>query len=300
MLKRKPQAEDALEHHDPRKLKSYADIDGAPDARDASGFNPREPSMRVAEAPIPQPQFVPGRARNDMAPPPARNDPRSVPRQSGNIIPASNPIFQFRGLQQSVPKEFQRQNKSFYRPGQIIWMNHHDNFTPKVPRANMSQAEKMSLWTKNTRDSSNVSYTQGGVAVYTKSRPFIVVSTFADHFWAVPMATHEGTGLANVGDRDEHMYVRDCRLPYTEGREADSIYVPLSTQGIPMGESYYSRTSTVHFTEIISKRYNVDVFPAGALTNFSTVQLLNNLYEYLRRGLERSRIQAHDSERIPG
>ena len=298
MLKRKPQAEDALEHRDPRKLKSYADIDGPPNARDASIFSPRETSMRLAEAPVPQTQFVPGRVHNDMAPPPLRNDPRSIPRKSGNVIPTSNPIFQFRGSQQAVPKEFQRQNKSFYRPGEIIWMNHHDNFTPKVPRANMSQAEKMSLWTKNTRDSSNVSYTQGGVAVYTKSRPFIVVSTFADHFWAVPMATHEGTGLAHVGDRDEHMYVRDNRLAYTEMREADSIYVPLLTQGIPMSENYYSRTSTVHFTEIISKRYNVDVFPAGALTPSSTVQLLNNLYEYLRRGLEKSRTHAQRSERF--
>ena len=255
--------------------------------------------MRSAEGPTSHPRTVPGKASNDMGPPPNPNYSRSTPRQSTNVNPASIPMYQFQGSQQqSSSKEFQRQNRSFYMPGQIIWMHHHDNFTPRVPRPNMTQAEKMSLWTKNTKDSTHVSYTQGGVAVYTKSRPFIVASTFADHFWAVPMATHEGTGLAHVGDKDEHMYVRDCRLQYATMKEADSEYIPLFTQGIPMSENYYSRTSTVHFTEIISKRYSVDVFPAGALTPFSTVQLMNNLYEYLRRGLEKSRAQAQHSERI--
>ena len=255
--------------------------------------------MRSAEAPTSHPRGIPGKARNEMGPPTVPNHSRAAPRQSANVTPASLPMYQFQGSQQqSSTKEFQRQNKSFYMPGQIIWMHHHDNFTPRVPRANMTQAEKMSLWTKNTKDSTHVSYTQGGIAVFTKSRPFIVVSTFADHFWAVPMATHEGTGLANVGDKNEHMYVRDCRLQYTTMREADSEFIPLFTQGIPMSENYYSRTSTVHFTEIISKRYNGDVSLAGALTPFSTAHLLNNLYEYLRRALEKSQIQAQHSERI--
>ena len=93
----------------------------------------------------------------------------------------------------------------------------------------MSQTDAMSVFT-NTKAISFVSLTQGDVPVYSKSRPFIIVSTFAGHFWAVPMMTHGKTGLANVGDKDEHFYVRDHHVDYATPKESDSKYNSSLTQ----------------------------------------------------------------------
>ena len=230
-------------------------------------------------------QYYPmsGRQTWEVDPPNIGDFPFS-PQQAVNVTSDPSPMVRFQsGPQDSFSKAFQKQSRDFYKPGQIMWMNHHDTYVPKPVHANMSLKDRMIIDDKNTKASSFVSITQHGVAVYTKSRPFIVVAAFADHFWAVPMFSHDHTGLAHVGDKDEHMYVRDCRHHWDKLREPDSNHEPLWTQEIAEGEKYYSRDSTVHFTEIISKRYSTEVKPAGLLTHGSIVRLLDQLGVYFNK-----------------
>lgn len=280
MSKRKFQLDHGGENQDPRKIKYYADIDGGSGGAMISRPSQKGRSLRSRGSIISQYYPMPGMQAGEMAPQDL-GEFQFTPNQSLNVTSDPSPMVRFQsGAQTSLSKAFQQQNRDFYKPGQIIWMNHHDTYVSKPVRANMSLKDKMLIDDKNTNASSFVSITQRGVAVYTKSRPFIVVSTFADHFWAVPMFSHEHTGLAHVGNKDEHMYVRDCRLFWDDLKEPDSIHEPLWTQEIPVGAKPYSRDSTVHFTEIISKRYSVEVIPSGLLTHGSTARLLHHLGVY--------------------
>lgn len=189
----------------------------------------------------------------------------------------------------SSSRQFEQQERKYFKAGKICWITHHDTYTENRPNIAVTTSPGHSMMSVDRKSQSRVSFTNGGTPVYTKPRPFIIIAAHADHYSALPMYTHQDNGMSRVGNQEEHAYVRDHRRGYPPDISFQpSYHVILETEGIPGNERFYSDNSTVHFTQTFSKRYNVGVSPAGRLTKESTKDLLKMVFQYQARAFEAS------------
>ena len=108
--------------------------------------------------------------------------------------------------------------------------------------------------------------------IYTKVRKMIVVGVFEQHFTAVPLFTHNGSGLQNKRRPEEYISVRDHR--------SSRRFRPLSDNGtletkiLSSNVDLYHPATTAHITYPVSRPYNVEATPEGELDAESTRTLL--------------------------
>ena len=115
--------------------------------------------------------------------------------------------------------------------------------------------------------------------VYTKVRPFIVVALLNSHYLAVPLYTHNGTGIGKK-DPNEYIYVHDkvraepgvsCpQHPNKKGWEALSAVIDRHDTNVPAYES----TSCAHFASLVPHRYGLPVSLEGELERPSVIRLM--------------------------
>ncbi|KAL9134850.1 MAG: hypothetical protein Q9175_003970 [Cornicularia normoerica] len=116
--------------------------------------------------------------------------------------------------------------------------------------------------------------------ISTKVRIFIVVALLNRHYLAVPLYTHNGTGIGKKKNPTEYIYVHDklrakggvsCPPhPNKEGWEALSAVISRDDRNVPA----YERTSCVHFAHPVPRRYGLNVGLEGKLEDASTVRLM--------------------------
>ena len=115
--------------------------------------------------------------------------------------------------------------------------------------------------------------------VHTKVRPFIVVALLNSHYLAVPLYTHNGSGIG-PNDPNEYIYVHDkvraetgvsCpQHPNKEGWEALSAVIDRNDTNVPA----YEPTSCAHFARLVPYSYDVPVSLEGSLEESSRIRLM--------------------------
>ncbi|KAG8532749.1 uncharacterized protein KY384_002627 [Bacidia gigantensis] len=97
--------------------------------------------------------------------------------------------------------------------------------------------------------------------VMTKLRWMIVVVKHEQHYTAIPLYTHNGTGLSNKSERAKREYVsiRDDRLPDFEGLSKHGVL----TAQMRNEAKDLSRLSVAHLTAGVSRTYGTYVEQAN-------------------------------------
>ena len=114
--------------------------------------------------------------------------------------------------------------------------------------------------------------------IHTKVRPFIVVALLNSHYLAVPLYTHNGTGIGNK-DPNEYIYVHDKMRaetgvtcpphPNKEGWEALSAVINRNDTNVPA----YEPMSCAHFASLVPHWYGLPVSLEGHLEKPSMIRL---------------------------
>lgn len=117
--------------------------------------------------------------------------------------------------------------------------------------------------------------------IHTKVRIFIVIALLDRHYLAVPLYTHNGTGIGTKNP-SEYVYVRDKMRakggvlpappphPNGKGWEALSAVISREDGNVPA----YEPASCVHFAHLVSRRYGLNVSLEGKLEYASISRLM--------------------------
>lgn len=155
--------------------------------------------------------------------------------------------------------------KEQYRPGLIIrGLLHEQDYMASSSRSQITVVDKSK---HDTRYGS----------VCTKWRKMIVVGCYQDHYTAIPLFTHNGTGLEYKKAPDEFISIKDPR--WTEHVSPLSNHKPLKIASINKGIDVFSPKSTAHITYCLPRKYDLPVVREGELTKPS----LNNLIYLFNR-----------------
>ena len=106
----------------------------------------------------------------------------------------------------------------------------------------------------------------------------IVVACYAKHYYAIPLFTHNGRGLANK-KADEYISVRDHR-DRTPGFQELSEHGYLTTAHLNDGIRLFDRKSTAHITYPVSRKYDLQVYYEGELETKATNLLVELFNQY--------------------
>ena len=117
--------------------------------------------------------------------------------------------------------------------------------------------------------------------IYSKCRKMVVVATFYNHYIAVPVFSHEGSGLQRKPHKDEFVSIRDHRS--SRPFEALSHHKPLVTEFLrPEADRYYPE-SVVHLTLPQSRNYKAKCIIEGRLDGVSTNRLIRLYWSFSPR-----------------
>ncbi|KAI4099043.1 MAG: hypothetical protein L6R37_006179, partial [Teloschistes peruensis] len=86
----------------------------------------------------------------------------------------------------------------------------------------------------------------------------IVNGLYEEHYAAVPIYTHDGTGLANKKAPEEYVSIKDHRSD-DKNWEPLYMYPALLTEIINVGIELYNPKSTAHITHAHSIKYTLPV-----------------------------------------
>ena len=161
-------------------------------------------------------------------------------------------------------------SKASYRPGMLIRAAMHE------PDLNHGGASSSTVTVADRYRSE----TKFG-PIHTKVRKAIVIALYQDHYLAVPLYTHNGTGLLKKLKPDEFVSVCDHRK---KGKfQKLSKHLPLMTEHLNGDINPYHEKSTAHITYPISRRYDLPVVHEGHLDAPSIQHLINLFNEYAPR-----------------
>ncbi|KAL8736736.1 MAG: hypothetical protein Q9166_000102 [cf. Caloplaca sp. 2 TL-2023] len=148
--------------------------------------------------------------------------------------------------------------KGFYKSGMIIrGILHEQNF---VAASSRTEFTDKSYW-----DSQHGS-------ICTKYRKMIVLATYADHYTAIPLYTHNGKGLIGKKDPDEFVSIVDHREKNPGPRL--SSHPPLKTKQMNESAQLLHLKSTAHITYPLSRKYDLPIVHEGCLQEGSLAHLI--------------------------
>lgn len=115
-------------------------------------------------------------------------------------------------------------------------------------------------------------------AAYGEERHMVIISQFYEHYVALPVFTHRGTGTANKKNPFEYVTLHDHRHKKPENPQSE--HKPLLTGLMDKGIYLFRRLSVVHITEPTCKNYLHPVVREGSLTPESTANLTELYLRY--------------------
>ncbi|KAL9000728.1 MAG: hypothetical protein Q9169_000764 [Polycauliona sp. 2 TL-2023] len=103
--------------------------------------------------------------------------------------------------------------------------------------------------------------------IFTKVRHMIVLALYEDHYIAIPLFTHNGTGLDKKVRKDEFVSIRDNRdknpIPPL------SKHKPLRIENVNAGVALFDPKSTAHITYQLARKYDLPIIPEGSIAQDS-------------------------------
>ena len=140
-----------------------------------------------------------------------------------------------------------------------------------IVRAPLHEQYKQ-LYTPNAPSVNNYVSESAFGQVHTKCRKLIIVALYEENYIALPLYSHEGKGLDNKRNKDEHVSIKDHRS--SDKFVAQSRYKPLQTGFLEQGITTYLPNTTAHLTYPISRRYDHSCVIEGNLARTSSEYLL--------------------------
>lgn len=150
------------------------------------------------------------------------------------------------------------------KPGTIIRGQFYAEYTP-------------SAYATPQKQSDNCFETRWGNA-YGEERHMIVINQFYEHYVALPVFTHRGTGTSKKRNPFEFVTLHDHR--HTKPAKLQSEHKPLFTSNMDKGIYLFRRLSVVHITQPMCKNYFHPVVREGELTPESTAALTELYMKY--------------------
>ena len=148
-----------------------------------------------------------------------------------------------------------------FRPGTIIHATQYEEAWPS--RETESNAATLVIG-------------EAGQKISTKSRFLIVVAQNKSCYTTVPVYTHNGKGLTDNHVKDEHVSIRDHKIPKKDFKPL-TVHAPLVTQDLK-APTRIMDVAAAWLTYPVSKPYWVPVKLVGHLKDESTKQL-TDLYQ---------------------
>ena len=148
-----------------------------------------------------------------------------------------------------------------FRPGTIIHATQYEEAWPS--RETESNAATLVIG-------------EAGQKISTKSRFLIVVAQNKSCYTTVPVYTHNGKGLTDNHVKDEHVSIRDHKIPKKDFKPL-TVHAPLVTQDLKEPTKIMD-VAAAWLTYPVSKPYWVPVKLVGHLEDESTKQL-TDLYQ---------------------
>ncbi|KAL8675127.1 MAG: hypothetical protein Q9168_000498 [Polycauliona sp. 1 TL-2023] len=150
--------------------------------------------------------------------------------------------------------------KGFFRPGTLFRAVLHDqDFTATSSGSQLTVPDKY-------RTPSAYG------TIFTKVRHMIVLALYEDHYLAIPLFTHNGTGLDKKLKKDEFVSIWDLRdkNPITPL----SKHKPLKIDKVNAGVHLFDPKSTAHITYPLARKYDLPITPEGSITQDSLDYLI--------------------------
>ncbi|KAL9036987.1 MAG: hypothetical protein Q9214_005893 [Letrouitia sp. 1 TL-2023] len=164
----------------------------------------------------------------------------------------------------------QRMSKDWFRAGMIIRAVLHE-------QDYIAACGKSNLTLDDDRYRTNTPFG----SICSKRRKMIVLQLYEDHYIAIPLFTHNRTGLVNKRNPDEFVSVQDHRRP-GEFRRL-STNKPLVTEHINEGIDLFDPLSTAHVTYGLPRKYDLPITYEGMLRASSLNTLIKLYNDYAPR-----------------
>ncbi|KAL8757181.1 MAG: hypothetical protein Q9199_002405 [Rusavskia elegans] len=215
-------------------------------------------NWRTIESKRPEPSRPPRTNNRQLGPPSAaarsRNQVyggRTTPSSGGYKQEFLPPAQQNPALLEAEKNKGTKLPKHFFRPGTLFRAVLHDqDFTAT------SSGSQITVPDKHRTPSIHG-------PIYTKVRHMIVLALYEDHYIAIPLFTHNGTGLDKKVKKDEFVSIRDYRdknpIP------ALSKHRPLKIELVNPGIALFDPKSTAHITYPLARKYDLPVIPEGSI-----------------------------------
>ena len=157
---------------------------------------------------------------------------------------------------------------SEFEPGKIIRAQIHEEDYKGPP-----SKEPLSHGLASTVNATDKHHTMSHYGpIYSENRYMIVVAVFDTHYLALPLYTHQGSGLAHKTGKDEWVSVQDARCPGNCIQQ--SAHLPLHANFAKPGIPDLKAESAVHIAYPISQKYNLPVAHQGSLDPDDTTRLV--------------------------
>ncbi|KAL8848039.1 MAG: hypothetical protein Q9221_006944 [Calogaya cf. arnoldii] len=215
-------------------------------------------NWRTVETKRPEPSRPPKTNNRQLGPPSAAARSRSQVYGKGTVPSSGGYKQEFLPPSQQDPKLLEAEKhkgikllKNFFRPGIVFRAVLHDqDYTATSSGSQITVADK------------NRTPSIYG-PIFTKVRHLIVLALYEDHYMAIPLFTHNKTGLAGKVKKDEFVSIRDKRdrnpIP------ALSKHKPLKIDRVNPGIAGFDPLSTAHITYPLARKYDLPIIPEGSI-----------------------------------
>jgi hypothetical protein len=191
--------------------------------------------------------------------------PRGAPHPEKPFVP-STPSTVFEKPKEPSPPRL-RHHVDRLKPGTIIRGQIYTEFTQRGEFNPYFDDNA-----KNNRvDDSHRFETKWGIA-YGEERHMIIVTQYYDHYVALPVFTHHGTGVKNKQNPYEYITLYDDRRE--NPARPKTVNGTLTTGVVDPGVYIFRRRSVVHLTAPVYKNFYHPVVREGELTAESTAHML--------------------------
>lgn len=113
--------------------------------------------------------------------------------------------------------------------------------------------------------------------IYSENRFLIVVANLGDHYYAVPIYSHKGKGLAKKPHKTEYVSVADSRYPHNVLQQ--SAHRPITAK-LKNGVDELLPMSAAYASYAVPRKYNLPVAHQGQLDEESTRRLVSMFHEW--------------------
>ena len=134
-------------------------------------------------------------------------------------------------------------------------------------------------WTSQKKGR-HITFSNWNDPIYTEIRFMIVVALFHDHYLAIPLYTHGGTGLTHKENKWEYASIEDHRGP----KSLHEARLLLHTEYLKIDCKHLLPNSVAHIAYPVSRKYTLPVAPQGYLREDSKVALVDLFKTYMSGG----------------